>query len=126
MYEGPHTLGERCFSEFLATALMMSSLGLLIASLGRSEQQSRGLSIMAVLLMTMLGGAWFPSFLMPDWVQKISLAVPVRWSLDGFDAVLWRGQGLDATVPSIAALLGFTAVFGLIEALRFRTIPETA
>lgn len=23
MYEGPHTLGERCFSEFAATALMM-------------------------------------------------------------------------------------------------------
>ena len=23
MYEGPHTLAERCFSEFAATALMM-------------------------------------------------------------------------------------------------------
>ncbi len=39
----------------------------------------------------MLGGAWFPVFLMPQWVQTVSLAIPARWAVDGFDGMLWRG-----------------------------------
>ena len=76
--------------------------------------------------MTMLGGAWFPSFMMPEWVQRLSFAVPVRWALDGFDAMLWRGQGLAAALTPVAGLLFFALVFGLVAAFRFRTMPETA
>ena len=110
----------------LAAALMVSTFGLLVASLGRTEEQSRGLSILAVLAMVMLGGAWFPTFLMPAWVQSLSRAVPVRWALDGFDAMLWRGQGLAAALAPVAGLLFFTLVFGLVAAFRFKTMPETA
>ncbi len=110
----------------VASALMVSAFGLLVASLGRTEEQSRGLSILAVLAMVMLGGAWFPSFLMPAWVQKISFVVPVRWALDGFDAMLWRGQGLGAALTPAAGLLFFALVFGLVAAFRFRTMPQTA
>lgn len=110
----------------VTAALMTSAFGLLVASLGRTEEQSRGLSILAVLTMVMLGGAWFPSFLMPSWVQKVSMAVPVRWALDGFDAMLWRGQGLASALTPAAGLLFFTVVFGLIATFRFRTMPETA
>jgi ABC-2 type transport system permease protein len=110
----------------VATSLMVASFGLLVAALGRTEQQSRGLSVMAVLLMVMLGGAWFPSSLMPEWVQKLSLIMPVRWSLDGFDAMMWRGGGLSEALAPIAGLLFFTAVFSAVAAFRFRTMPETA
>ena len=109
-----------------SAALMTSAFGLLVASLGRTEEQSRGLSILVVLAMTMLGGAWFPSFLMPAWVQSVSRLVPVRWALDGFDAMLWRGKGLEAALTPVAGLLAFTLVFGLVAAFRFRTMPETA
>lgn len=94
-----------------AAALMTATFGLFIAALGKTEQQSRGLSILAVLAMTMLGGAWFPSFLMPAWVQTVSLIIPVRWAVDGFDAMTWRAQDLATALPSVAALLGFAAVF---------------
>ena len=110
----------------LATACMTSAFGLLVASLGRTEEQSRGLSILAVLTMSMLGGAWFPSFMMPGWVQRLSLVVPVRWALDGFDAVLWRGGGFGSVLTPVAGLLFFTLLFGAVAAWRFRTMPETA
>ena len=110
----------------LATGLMTAAFGLLVAALGRTEAQSRGLATLAVLAMSMLGGAWFPSFMMPGWVQKISLAVPVRWSVDGFDAMLWRGGGLSAAYVPVAGLLFFTAVFGAVAAFRFRTLSESA
>ncbi len=110
----------------LASAAMTSAFGLLVASLGRTEEQSRGLSILAVLFMVMLGGAWFPSFMMPEWVQKISMVVPVRWALNGFDAMLWRGDSLTASFIPVAYLLGFTLLFGAIASLRFSTMQETS
>jgi ABC-2 type transport system permease protein len=110
----------------LASAAMTSAFGLLVASLGRTEEQSRGLSIMAVLLMVMLGGAWFPNFLMPEWVQKLSLIVPVRWALDGLDSMLWRGGSFGAALTPVAGLLVFTLIFGAIASFRFSTMPETS
>ena len=42
----------------VAFALLTSSFGLMIAALGRTPEATRGLAILATLLMVMLGGAW--------------------------------------------------------------------
>ena len=110
----------------VCTSIMTASFGLFVAALGRSEQQSRGLSILAVLMMTMLGGAWFPIFLMPGWVQTLSMFIPVRWAVDGFDAMLWRGLGLDGALLPCAMLLAFALGFGAIAFARFRWDAEAA
>lgn len=102
------------------TALTIATFGLLIAALGRTEAQSRGYAVPAVLAMSFLGGAWFPSFMMPEWVQNVAKAIPSSWSISGFDAVTWRGLGLDAVLLPCLALLGFAALFGTIAAMRFR------
>jgi ABC-2 type transport system permease protein len=99
---------------------MAATFGLFVAALGRNEQQSRGLAIFVVLLMTMLGGAWFPSFLMPPIVQKISLAVPVKWAVDGLDAMTWRGGDFSAVPAAVGALLAFALIFGVVALARFR------
>jgi ABC-2 type transport system permease protein len=104
----------------VAAAIMASAFGLFVAALGKTEQQSRGLATLAVLTMSMLGGAWFPSFLMPDWIQKMSLAIPVRWAVDGFDAMTWRGGSFTAAVPSSLMLMGFAAVFAAVALRRFQ------
>ena len=54
----------------LATAVMASTFGLLIASLGRTPGGTRGIASLSVLLMVMLGGAWVPSFIFPAWLQR--------------------------------------------------------
>lgn len=108
----------------LATSVMVAALGLLIAALGRTEAQSRGYAIPAVLAMSILGGAWFPSFLMPQWVQTLSLAIPTRWAVDGFDAMTWRGFDFSAALMPSFVLLGFAAVFGAIAFARFRWETE--
>jgi len=110
----------------VSVALMVSAFGLFIAALGRTEQQSRGLSILAVLVMVMLGGAWFPTFLMPSWVQTISLAIPARWAVDGFDGMTWRGLGLQQVLVPCAVMLGFGLLFGIIALTRFRWEAEPA
>ncbi len=89
----------------VVSSIMAAAFGLFVASLGRNEQQSRGLSVFGVLVLVMLGGAWFPTFLMPSWMQTMSQRIPVRWAVDGFDAVTWRGLGLSAILGPVVALL---------------------
>ena len=104
----------------VATALMASSFGLLIAALGKTPQATRGVAILAVLLMVMLGGAWVPSFVFPAWLQKVTLVIPARWAVDGLDATTWRGVDFMGALPAIAVLLGFAALFGALAVARFR------
>ncbi len=66
----------------VAFAMLTSSFGLMIAALGRTPEATRGLAILATLLMVMLGGAWVPSFIFPPWLQNVSMwmhALGRRW-----------------------------------------------
>ncbi len=103
-----------------ALALMTASFGLLIAALGKTPETSRGLAILATLLLVMLGGAWIPMFLFPKWMQTATLIMPTRWAIDGLEAMTWRGLGWNAALAPIAVLLLFSAIFGALAVMRFR------
>ena len=103
----------------VAFALLTSSFGLLIAAIGKTPEATRGLAIFATLVMVMLGGAWVPSFVFPEWLQTASLVVPTRWAVDGLDAMTWRGLGFGAAIGPIVALLFFSALFTAIAIWRF-------
>ena len=108
-----------------AFSLMTAAFGLLIAALGKTPEASRGLSILATLIMVMLGGSWVPMFLFPSWLQKLTVVVPTRWAMDGLDAMTWRGLGLAAAWGPITMLLFFTFLFGAIAVTRFRWEAES-
>jgi ABC-2 type transport system permease protein len=104
----------------VAFALLTASFGLLIAALGKTPEATRGLAILATLLLVMLGGAWVPSFVFPAWLQKLSLFVPTRWAIDGLDAMTWRGLPMEAAVMPVLVMLGFTAAFTALAIARFQ------
>jgi ABC-2 type transport system permease protein len=104
----------------IACALMASTFGLLVAALGNSPATARGVTTLAVLMMVMLGGGWVPTFIFPAWLQQFTLLVPVRWAVDGLDAMTWRGVGLTGAIVPTLALLGFALAFATIAATRFR------
>jgi ABC-2 type transport system permease protein len=103
----------------VAFALLTSSFGLLIAAIGKTPEATRGLAIFATLVMVMLGGAWVPSFVFPQWLQTASLVVPTRWAVDGLDAMTWRGLGIDAAIGPVVVLLAFTVLFTAVAIWRF-------
>ena len=103
-----------------ATALMASTFGLMIASLGRTPGATRGVAILATLMMVMLGGAWVPTFIFPRWLQQATVVIPARLAVDGLDAMTWRGIGLNGAVLPTAVLLGFAALFCGVAAWQFR------
>ena len=99
---------------------MTAAFGLLIAALGKTPDATRGLTILAMLMMVMLGGAWVPTFIFPPWLQTVTLAVPTRWAVDGLDAMTWRGLTFDAALIPMAMLLLYTGIFGALAVVRFR------
>jgi ABC-2 type transport system permease protein len=104
----------------IACSVMASTFGLLVAALGNSPATARGVTTLAVLMMVMLGGAWVPTFIFPAWLQQFTLVVPVRWAVDGIDAMTWRGIGLSGALMPTAILVVFAAVFWAVAASRFR------
>ncbi len=105
-------------------SLLTAAFGLLIASLGRTPESARGLSIVATLLLVMLGGAWVPTFVFPGWLQRVTAVIPTRWAVDGLDAATWRGLGLSAVAWPIAWLLLASLAFGALAVARFRWESE--
>ncbi len=102
-----------------AFSLLAATTGLMISSLGRSVGATRGVAMFSVLILVMLGGAWVPSFLFPEWLQRVTEFVPTRWAVDGLDAMTWRGLPLHNAVAPTVILLAWSALFALIAVWRF-------
>lgn len=124
---GRVTLGVRVQGSSLGLALMgvafallASTVGVLVSTLGKTPQATRSVGIFVVLIAVMLGGAWFPSFLFPSWLQPITRLIPSRWAVDGFDAMTWRGLDVGAALPPAAGMLAAAAIFAALAAWRFR------
>jgi ABC-2 type transport system permease protein len=103
-----------------AFSLMTAAFGLLIAAVGKTPETARGIAILVTLLMVMLGGSWVPTFIFPQWLQTVTLAIPTRWAMDGLDAMTWRGLDFSAAAAPIAVLLGCALAFGALAVARFR------
>ncbi len=108
-----------------AFSLMTAAFGLMIAAFGKTVEATRGYSVMATLLMVMLGGSWVPTMFFPQWLQKITVAIPTRWAMDGLDGMTWRGLGLADACKPIGMLLLFTLLFGVLAVISFRWEAES-
>lgn len=104
----------------LCFGVLTASLGLVIAAFGKTPEAARKIAMFAVLVMVMLGGAWLPSFLFPQWMQTLTMAVPTRWAIDGLDAITWRGMDALAAAPAMGVQLGFALLFGLLAVWKFK------
>ena len=102
-----------------AFALLAATTGLMIASIGGSVGATRAVATLLVLILVMLGGAWVPSFLFPEWLQQVTVFVPTRWAVDGLDNTTWRGLPLEYGLKPAAILVGWSALFAAIAVWRF-------
>lgn len=95
----------------LAAALLSAATGLLVAALGGTESRARSVAILAILTLSLLGGLWLPGFLLPDWVQRLALALPTTWAARGLEGVTWQGMDLAGAWPCALALVAFSVAF---------------
>ncbi len=104
----------------LATAAAATGLGMLVTGLGKTQEQAGSLSVILSIVLSALGGMMVPVYVMPAFMQKLSLAIPHSWALTGFQDVIVRGQGLAAVLPAVGVLMAFALVFWTVGLWRFR------
>jgi ABC-2 type transport system permease protein len=104
----------------LAASTACTAFGMLLASLVNTPRQANGWGTFIILMMSAVGGAWFPVSLMPESIQFFSKLTIVYWSVEGFLAVLWRGAGFMDIWYYIAILFGISIVINILSVYKFK------
>lgn len=103
---------------FLSVAVLaFRAIGLIIASVVNSMQESQILIQLFYLPMLFLSGATFPVSAMPQWLQIVAQFIPSAHLFAGLQGILLRKEGLDAQWKSLLALL-LTLVVGLFISVK--------
>ena len=94
----------------LAVVSAATGLGLVLAVYARSRKQLEGFSTLVILVMSALGGSWFPLIATPEWYRKLGHFTLNAWAMDGYQGILWYGKGLSGIWLEIVVLLAIAAV----------------
>jgi len=104
----------------VAAVLFAASLGLLLGTLAKTEDQVVIFTLVPMFVLSGLGGAWVPLEFTSRTVQTIGHFSPVAWIMDGYKNILLRGAGLTESLLPAGILLGFTALFVVLSVWRFK------
>jgi imidazolonepropionase-like amidohydrolase/ABC-type multidrug transport system permease subunit len=100
------------------------AIGLIIASVVNSMQESQLIVQLIYLPMLFLSGATFPTSIFPNWLIEVSQFVPATYMVTGVKAMLAQNQGLRENLEPTFALLLTTAVGLFIGYKLFRWEKE--
>jgi ABC-2 type transport system permease protein len=104
----------------LATTLFTASMGMLIGTLAKNEEQVVMFSLIPMFILSGLGGAWVPLEFTSESFQKIGHFTPIAWALDGFQNIIMRGRGLESVLLPALVLIGFTVLCLSLAVWRFK------
>ncbi len=97
-----------------AYVLAVTALALALAALARSPQQASAFATAAWLVLTPLGGGWWPLAFVPAWLRTAGHLSPVAWYLDALNAIIFSGATWADVLAPTAALTLFAALcFGV-------------
>jgi ABC-2 type transport system permease protein len=103
----------------LAASIACTAFGMLLSAVSPNPAAASGLATFLILTMSAIGGAWFPTSFMPEFIQMISKMTLVYWSMEGFLAVLWAQKSIIEILPILGVLLGMAAVVNAFSIWRF-------
>ncbi len=96
-------------------------LGLLVSTLVQNQQQAMmGATFVLMIPMIYLSGLLFPIENMPQGIQYVTYATPVRYYAEILRGVFLRGSGIDVLWPQALALLVMGVSILTVAARRFR------
>lgn len=104
----------------LVFAWVAGSFGVLAGSLLSAEDRIIGISVLVSLLMSALGGCWWPMEMAPPAARIAALCVPTGWAMQALNQLITFGNGLGAVLPSLGVLFGFGVAANLLAARFFR------
>ncbi|HSX53150.1 MAG TPA: ABC transporter permease [Patescibacteria group bacterium] len=95
-------------------------IGLAIGGWAKDQNQSAPLTNIIVFPMFFLSGTFFPRFLMPQWLQKVSTFLPLTPVIDGMRLIITEGKHLWQIGPQLGLMAIWTIVIYFIAFKIFR------
>ena len=105
-------------------SIAFRSLGLIVAAVVNSSQESNILIQPIYMTMLFLSGATIPITFMPHWLQNVTQFIPATYLMTGIGGILQRGETLLANWQSVIVLMVTTAVATFIATKLFRWEKE--
>lgn len=102
----------------LMAIIVMFGFGLAIGGWAKNENQSAPLSNLIAFPLMFLSGTFFPRFLMPEWLQEITVYLPLTPIIDGLRYILTEGQTV-LQLGSELAIMGIWTVVIYAVAFKF-------
>ena len=104
----------------LAMVFPVVGLGMVVAGLAGTREQTLPLGLAFVLTFSCLGGLWWPPWVTPEWMQKISSIVFTTWAMQGMQDLMLRDRGLDALPVTVTILAAYGVAFTALGLALFR------
>ncbi len=120
------TLGN-LWGVFVMLSLGMitfSSVGLIVASVTNSMQETQVINNAIWFPLLFLSGATVPFPMLPRWIQGVGLFLPATHLVFGLQIVMLGGDSVLETWPEMLALAGGTAFAFFVSTKLFRWEPE--
>jgi len=108
------------FLIFFLTGLCSIGIGMVVASLSKSENQAEPLCWLFSMPLAMLSGCWFSIEMLPSYLRSIAYAFPYAHTIESARAVLIRGVGLEAISYDLLFLVGWAIAIFAIGVILFR------
>jgi ABC-2 type transport system permease protein len=105
---------------FLAFLPFVWGLGILSAAAALTLRRGAGGVGLAVGVMTLFSGAYFPAHLLPGWLEATVAVNPIGISLDGMRSALLGGDGVGQLWSNLVVLLPLSALSLLLGAAAFK------
>jgi ABC-2 type transport system permease protein len=97
----------------------MLGVGLLISTISATQQQAMVTSFFFIMPAITFSGFGFPISTMPQWMQMISYAIPLRYFLVVIRGTYLKGAGMDILWPQMVAMAGLGVALLTTAVLRF-------
>ena len=108
------------FLIFLLTGLCSIGIGMVVASLTKTENQAEPLCWLFSMPLAMLSGCWFSIELLPSYLRTVAYAFPYAHTIESARAILIRGVGLEAISNDLLFLAGWAVGIFAIGIILFR------
>jgi len=104
----------------VVTAFTATSFGILLASLVKTRRQATSIGTLVIILMSALGGSWWPLTIEPEFMQKLGHLTINAWALDGLNALILEGAKMQQILVDAAVLFLYGCVCFLIGIKMFK------
>jgi ABC-2 type transport system permease protein len=100
--------------------ICMLGVALLISTVSSTQQQAMVTSFFVIMPFITFSGFAFPISAMPQWMQNLSYAIPLRYFLVVLRGTYLKGVGMDVLWPQMSAMAGIGLTLLTMAVLRFR------